>query len=378
MREISEIRKEIDSLDEQMISLFVKRMEAAAEATLYKMKARRPIYVPEREQQVLAQVIKNVPKGMKTGAKSLFTNLMRITRQEEYKRAVKEDTAWKLGAAINEAYGRPENVQSVIFAGSASSYGAKAAKKLFPKAKMMEARGFEHACQSAAEGKADAAVLPFDNTTAGSVNEIDTMLLKYKLSIFSSTVVPIENSLMGIKGTDIGQIREVRSHPQALMQCDEFIKKMGWSAVPMDNTAFAAEYVAKAGDPAIAAIGSNEAAEMYGLRILKETINDTFFNRTRFVAAKREMTISANAQRVSIAFKLPHTSGTLAQALSVFADAGLNLMRIQSLPIPEAPWEYCFYLDFRAPALDEAAMCVLYQMDKEAPFLHLLGWYEEE
>lgn len=226
--------------------------------------------------------------------------------------------------------------------------------------------------------QADIAVLPLENSTAGTVNEVYDLIPKYGLYIVKAFSSGIEHCLLGVKGTKISDIKEVISHPQAIMQCDKLIKSLNVKVIPCDNTAFATDIVSKRNDKSIAAIASEKTAKEYGLEILLNSVNDEITNQTRFVALSKNPRIISSANRVSIAFKLPHQSGSLASALSIFADLNLNLVKIQSRPIPHMPWEYMFYLDFTATLDNKDAYRALYHLEKELPYLSFLGWYKEE
>lgn len=378
MSTLDETRKKIAAIDAKMLTLFTERMSLAGDVADYKLPRKIDIYDPTREKEILQQIKENAPEHLAVSVENFFSSAIRLSRELQYSKAVELDSGWKTGQHLRNSCGKALNVRSVSYGGKKGSYSFQAAEKLFPGVQLKESAGFDQACCLAAGGEADAAVLPLDNTTAGSVSGTGELLQKYGLYIFRSTILSIQHVLMAKPGTPLDEIKEVRSHPQALAQCAQFIREMGWDAVPMENTSFAAEYVAASPERNIAAIGSEDAAHLFSLEILKPCVNDAACNQTRFVAAAREMAVPENAARISIVFKLAHESGSLAGALAIFSDAGLNLTRIQSEPIPEAPWEYSFYLDFTAPALDKKALAALYQLEKESHFMRILGWYNEE
>jgi chorismate mutase/prephenate dehydratase len=180
-----------------------------------------------------------------------------------------------------------------------------------------------------------------------------------------------------LPGANISKIRTVLSHPQALAQCSNYIKNKGWTQIAVENTAFAAQKMIEINDPSYCAIASSEAATINNLKIHDDDICDSEHNQTRFVALSKKFIIEDNADRISLSFKLPHQSGSLASVLNVFAERGLNMTKIQSRPVPERPWEYSFWVDLSARRGDENVLLALYQLSKELPFLQILGWYEE-
>jgi len=152
---------------------------------------------------------------------------------------------------------------------------------------------------------------------------------------------------------------------------------MGWNQIPVDNTAFAAQNILQMNDSSYCAIASSEAGINNDLVILDEEICDSVHNQTRFVALSKSFVLEENANRISIFLKLEHQSGSLVSVLNVFAERGLNMTKIQSRPVPDAPWQYSFWIELAARKNDENVMLALYQLSNELPEIHLLGWYEE-
>lgn len=273
------------------------------------------------------------------------------------------------------ADGTLESVRRVSFGGTTGSFSEKAARTMFPSAERVARRTFPEACDVLAAGGCDAAVLPLRNTTGGSVDTV-YRLLQRRLYVVRYTDLYIEHCLAALPGAALSGIRTVVSHPQAFAQCSRAISRHGWRMEPADNTAFAPGIVIASGDPSRAAICSREAAEANGLVVLEGNICDTpRSDITRFVAVARGMAVTPDASLLSILVHLPHRTGSLAAALAVLADLGLNLSAISAQPVPEKPWEYSFFLDIEAPALDPAALAALRQFAAEMPMLRIVGWY---
>jgi chorismate mutase/prephenate dehydratase len=311
-------------------------------------------------------------QGMAANLKKALTSLRKDPQSDEL---LKNERNWRLGVRITKGSGRVPSVNNVAIQGNPASYAAIAANRAFPDATVIGFRDLGVACAKTAAGEIDAAILPLDNSTEGTVNEVYDLLLQYRLNIFTSVLVDINHCLLALPGTDLQDVRVVLSHPQALAQCRDFIRKMDWETLAVENTAFAAEGVAGSKDKTRVAIASKKAACLYGLEILADNINNNDCNQTKFVAVCKEIYIPADAGTVSIAFSLPHKSGELASVLSVFADLNINLTKIQSRPIPQSPWEYYFYLDFSCETGNRGAMTALYQLEQELPIFHFLGWY---
>lgn len=284
---------------------------------------------------------------------------------------------WPMGQLIQHAAGNMPEIKRVAYLGREGSWSWQQARRCFPHAIWQGVEDFDTAASMVASGQAEAAVLPIDNTTAGSINEVYDVLLASGLYIVSGSTLAIRNHLLGVSGTQVADILEVRSHPQPLKQCSERISRGNWKTIQMASTADAAVYVKETNNSTIAAIGSQDAAEFYGLEVLEENINDAAENQTRFITVMRAPVIENVANRISLAFVLPHACGSLAHVLGRIADLGLNLAKIQSRPIPGKPWEYHFYLDFIGTKDNPNTMLALYLLAKDIPDLRLLGWYEE-
>lgn len=226
-------------------------------------------------------------------------------------------------------------------------------------------------------GEADYGIIPVENSSAGSVHEAYDLIIKYKFYISAALDLPVSHCLLGVRGSSLQNVKEVRSHPQGLLQCNEFIHKHGLTAISCLNTAVAAETVGKLNNPEIAAIASRESAELYNLDILAEGIQTNQNNSTRFIAISRQMQIPQNADKISMLFSLPHTTGSLYSTLSRFAVRGLNLTKIESRPIQGSNFQYYFYLDFTGSVRDGETVNLLCALHDELPEFAFLGNFPE-
>ena len=226
-------------------------------------------------------------------------------------------------------------------------------------------------------GEADFAVLPIENSTAGSVSDIYDLLLEYNNYIVGEQVLKIDHMLMGLPGATIDDIDVVYSHPQGLAQCREYLQSEhpDWKQQNVLNTAMAAEKVAREGLKNQAAIASRSAAEYFGLQILKEGGLSKEKNSTRFIIISHSRRFVRTAQKMSVCFGVPHACGTLYNMLSHFIYNGLNMYKIESRPIPEKPFEYRFFIDFEGNLSDPAVKNALRGLEAEAVGLRLLGNY---
>ncbi|MBQ7667456.1 MAG: type II 3-dehydroquinate dehydratase [Kiritimatiellae bacterium] len=370
-------RAEIDRCNLELVSTLERRFEASVRIAESKFGSGKPVYDPDREAAVIDAVRRAASEPCADAAAAAISTVMRLSRERQYDFAMARDRE-----KARKAAGLPPRTDGnagkggggVAFAGAAGSYGEKAATALFPGDRLVPVQSFADACRCVAQGETPVAVLPLANTTGGPVDMV-YRLLKHDLHIVRAVDIAIKHCVAAVPGASLAGVKTVSSHPQALAQCSRAIRDNGWQTWQAGNTAFAAAQVAKAADPALAAICSPEAAKANGLEILAENVCDTGVNATRFVAVARNLAVSPDASRLSLLISLPHRTGTLASALAVFSDRGLNLSSICSQPIPERPWEYAFFIDIDAPALADNAVAAVYQRRSEPPFMRVVGWY---
>jgi chorismate mutase/prephenate dehydratase len=212
---------------------------------------------------------------------------------------------------------------------------------------------FAEVAEKVRGGEADYGLLPIENTTAGSINETYDLLAEGGLKIVGEVVHRVVHCLLGIPGATAGNVRRILSHPQALAQCRAFLQRLPHvEAVPEYDTAGSARKVRELGDPTVAAIASEEAGRLYGLAVLEGEVNTESANLTRFVEVARESE-SCPADRpvkTSLILDLPHRPGALIEALRVFGDRRINLVKLESRPVPGKPFEYRFYVDVEGHA----------------------------
>lgn len=245
--------------------------------------------------------------------------------------------------------------------GEAGSYSAEAASILAPGAELLSFTYFQDVYPQLADGTLDAAVLPFENTIVGSVSEQYDLFAANEMEIERECVIRIQHQLIGLYGAELNQVREVLSHPVALQQCRKFFARYPQLlASPFYDTAGSVAHIMQKGDPALAAIASRQAASYYGAQILEPDIEDNSQNRTRFWMLRRagEVPPDPTANKVSILFEIAHQPGALSNALADFGARGFNLLKIESRPIPERPFQYRFFADFACASLAEADLAI--------------------
>ncbi|MGM9629432.1 bifunctional chorismate mutase/prephenate dehydratase [Butyricicoccus sp.] len=371
MRKIEDIRRDINAIDHEILKLFLKRMKCAEEVSDYKMANGGQVLVPSRETELLDTMLKDIPDELKLEYSSLLRTTTRVSRKHQYFRMLEAEPE-RLKLDIQPRISDPK---MVYYGGLPASYQDMACSELFPNAQKRPMESWEDVFRAVVNGEADAGVVPVENSTAGTVNEIYDLLQQYGLYISHSHVKVIRHCIAGCKGASLDSIKEVYSHPQALRQCQNYIKKHAYTPFEESNTAVAANKIAQLGDPTKAAICSEAAAKLYGLEILETGVNDGDYNQTRFIAVQRALSAQPEDTRVSLVLTLPHVVGSLYGSLAVFADYGLNMTEIHSRPLPDMPWNYCFYIDFDGNLLNQDTRALIYQLTQECAYVRVLGSY---
>jgi len=266
----------------------------------------------------------------------------------------------------------------IAFQGIKGAYSESAVYRHFGnKAEAIGHETFDDVFEAVKNGKADAGLVPVENTIAGSIASNYDLLLKHDVYVTSEVFLSISHDLLANHGATLDGIKTVYSHPQAIEQCWSFIRKHGMKAAPEYDTAGAAKLVKERNRMDEAAIASGFCAGIYGLKILEESIETNRNNTTKFFVFVNPDKVPKNtkAEKTSIAFKTKHYAGALINCLQRLAKHGINLTKLESRPIPENPWEYVFYADFEGGIEDETVKLALSEMEAASLFLKVLGSY---
>ncbi len=268
-------------------------------------------------------------------------------------------------------------MKKVVYCGVPGSYAEEAAISYFgQKAEFITSQSFQEAFEDLKLNKAEFAVLPIENSSTGAISAVYDLLGEYGFFITGEIPIAINHCLLAKKGVKISDITEVFSHEQGIFQSRDFLKKYpSWKRTVMYNTAAAAKLVSESDKP-FAAIASKRSAEIYSLSVLEEKTNFKDKNQTRFVVVSPEMMHSPKNNKVSLAFTLPHVSGSLYEILGIFSREKLNLVKIESRPVADKNWEYMFFLDFTADTVDQRVEDILDEVSKKTQTLKILGCYK--
>lgn len=376
MRSLEELRNELDRIDSQIIQLYEERMSVCEEVGEIKIEEGRKVFDRNREQQKLAQVTREAKDPFyKKGLTELFEQLMSQSRKLQYQLLTKKGALGRLPfIGVEELDWKNSRV---VFQGTDGAYSQAAMHKFFSKAvNSFHVQTFRDAMEAIEEGSADFAVLPIENSSAGMVSEMYDLLEEFENYIVGEVILPINHYLVGTENTTLESIERVYSHPQALMQCSKFLNRHGsWQQIGAANTAVAAKKILNENDPTQAAICSEHAAEIYGLKILEEKINHNHNNSTRFIVVTNQKIFLKRAQKISICFEVAHESGSLYHLLSHFIYNDLNMTKIESRPIEGKTWEYRFFVDFEGNMGDAAVKNAIRGLREESKSLKILGNY---
>jgi prephenate dehydratase len=269
----------------------------------------------------------------------------------------------------------------VAFQGEAGAYSEQAALEFFAPATVetCPCPSFEQAFQAVSESACSHGVLPIENSLAGSIHRNYDLMLQHELHIVGEYPLRVQHCLLALPGTRIEDLRHIHSHPQALAQCEKNVRRLGVELVPEADTAGSARLVREWQDGQAGALASKRAAQVNGLQILAENMEDDPANYTRFlVLAPRPVEIADPEQgeyKTSVVFSLKNAPGVLFKALGVFALREIDLTKIESRPIPGSPWEYMFYIDFAGHKEQRNCQRALEHLQELAVYLRVLGSY---
>jgi len=263
----------------------------------------------------------------------------------------------------------------VAFQGERGAYSEEAVTQLFGEVDVLPCPTLREVFEAASAGRADRAVVPVENSQAGSINETYDLLLTHSLFITGELDLRIRHCLMALPGQAMTAIRRVYSHPQALAQCDAFLREHGLEPVPAYDTAGSAKMVAEQRLPGAAAIAGHAAARIYGLAIVAEGIETNPSNYTKFLSLATSPVPPAPDGKTSIVFTTQNIPGALYRALGAFATRAINLTKLESRPRRQVPWEYLFYVDFEGHQDEPPAREALADLARVTTFLRVLGSY---
>lgn len=378
--ELPEIRKRIDEIDAALCEGFVERMDIATEVARAKMAMGKKIYDPGRERDKLYSIAKSVPERYESQMVSLFSLLMTMSKEEQA-RFIAQATGTSRADRSHETFEKLDvhfpTTATVACQGVEGAYSQIAASKLFEIPKISFFSAFEGVFKAVDEGFCEFGVLPIENSTAGSVNAVYDLLAQYGFSIVRSLRLKVDHNLLAKPGTRIEDIREVISHEQALAQSAGFLEGLGVQTKVVENTARAAEMVAESDRVGLACLSSRDCAPLYGLDVIASDVQDNDNNYTRFVVISKTPRIYPGATKSSLMLTLKSEPGSLFRVLERFYAQNINLVKLESRPIPGRDNEFAFYFDLDCPAGTRDLDLLLDSLDEVCATFTYFGSYTE-
>ncbi len=377
--DITELRNDINRIDQEICKLFVKRMNTALGIAEYKKAHDLPVLDASRERAVLQKVSDLTGEDFEAYARTLYQTLMDVSKA--YQNEVIGE-ATPLSRKIAELAESTPKVfpkrASVSCQGCEGAYSQAAAEKLFRAPEIVYHSDWDGVFRAVAGGMTEYGILPIENSTAGSVNRIYDLLAKHNVSIVRSVRVKVDHNLLALPGAKLEDIREVYSHEQAIQQCSDLLGELkNAHATACLNTAMAAKMVAESGDPTKAALSSRLCARLYGLTPLVEGAQNSDANYTRFICIAKEPEIYAGADRTSLMLELSNQPGSLFRILSLLNAIGANLTKLESRPIPGRDFEVMFYFDVEESVHSPEFSRMLCQLERACEKFRYLGTYSE-
>lgn len=370
MNVLSGYREEIDQIDEKLVQLLQRRMTIAGEIGKIKESQGLMVRDPKRERLILDRI-----SAMVENPAHRERILMIIRSVLEASRALQDG-----GRAVSAAARDTGATVSAGYAGVPGAFAETALIRYFGERSepYVSFPTFQEVCDAILSGEIRYGMLPVENTTTGAINAVYDLIREKELFITGEICVPVVHHLIGHKGTELHEIREVYSHPQGLEQCSQFLERLSEvQLIPMTNTAFSVRHVADSEDHSKGAIASERAAEIYGLEILQRAIQNSSVNATRFVVLASQPVIDEDADSSSFVLTAHHSAGSLYDILGCFAKEQVNLFRIESRPVPDRPWEYFIYLDAEGTPALETMQRAVSQAREFCPYFRYLGSYRK-
>lgn len=372
-KKLDDIRAKLDEIDRRIVEALADRQNVIRETASLKIANAGKIQDYKREEEILSRLRE---EARKLGIDRYFV-------EQIFREIISHSVRLQTHALLdyhNEK--QSDKAISVAYQGAEGSYSFEAANRHFGERYSEIAcfgyNTFEDACRAVEQKETDVAVLPIENTTAGSINETYDLLGNGSLFIIGEEVLRIRHLLLAPEVVPVSKIRRILSHPQAIAQCSRFLAKLPNCKVESYlDTALAARKVGEDGDLSQAAIASANAAELYGLKVIQRDIANQDKNFTRFVIAARE-SVRCDPQipcKTSLVIATSHEKGALIDCLRVLGDHGINMTKLESRPRPNVPWQYLFYLDIEGNILNPSVDKAMTELGKKASYLKILGSY---
>ena len=378
--ELKELREQIDGIDKELVELFKKRMKVAEEVAEYKRRNNMAVLDASRERALLEKVSELSGEEFEEYSRVLYSTILDVSRSYQYR---KLNGASPLHKEITDAIETTPKIfpqrATVACQGVEGAYSQIAAERLFSAPNIVFFSNWEEVFSAIESGLCRYAVIPIENSTAGSVKKVYDLMISHNFRIVRTVRIKIDHNLMTLPGVDLSEIKEIVSHEQAISQCSAFLASLGKDVkiTRVENTAKAAEMVAKSGRRDLASLSSRYCAGEYGLSVLRSSVQDNGNNHTRFICITNKTEIYPGADRTSLMIVTAHKPGALYRILSKFNALGINLIKLESRPIPERDFEFMFYFDLEVSVYSPKLAQLLCELEEECEDFSYLGSYTE-
>ena len=377
--DLMELREQINEIDREMLDLFLRRMQVCSNVAEYKRKNGLPVLDAARERELLANIAQQAGEDLDEYAVVLYSTILSLSRSYQHKKLSPES---KYAAIIENARETtaklfPEKAR-IACQGVEGAYSQIAASKMFKIPSILYFSSFDGVFAAIESGMCEYGVLPIENSTAGSVKRVYDLMVDHNLYVVRSMRVKIDHNLLSKPGTKLSDVKEIFSHEQAIDQCAAFLRTLKDVKVTVcPNTAVAARMVAESERGDVAALSSRDCAELYGLIALANSVQDKSNNYTRFICVAKNPQIYPGADRTSIMLVTPHKPGALYNVLARINALGLNLLKLESRPLPEREFEFMFYFDIEGSPYSPELLELISELESDSEEFKYLGTYAE-
>lgn len=377
--ELSEIRPQLDAVDNELLALFLKRMALIDKvADVKRRDPSKPLYDPAREREILMRIRERAGSQYGDSAHQLFRTLLELSRARQAAQLIPATSVAARVAAMcaNEQTIFPQ-AGRIAVSGVEGSHAGAAADRLFPKGDIIFMDGFPAVVQAVQAGLCKFGILPVENSVHGSVRQVYDLLREPNICIVRSVRQLIRHVLLTQKDASLSDIKTIYTHEQAAGQCSRFLQQLGADVVPCVSTAHAAQRAAEAKDKSVAAIAGEACAKLYGLSVLTGEIQNESNNDTRFLCITKGASCYAGADRMSILVNCANSPGALYQMIAKISALGINMCKLESMPIPGTNFSYRFYMDLECNLHQEGVLGLLCELERSCDSFTLLGNYTE-
>jgi len=373
-------REQMDRIDDELLRLFKERMGVSHQIALYKKEHGLPALDATRERDKLAAIGEKAGEEMRSYACMLYSMLFELSRTHQGSILhVESELNRTVAAALEHTKPVfPQHAQ-VACQGMEGAYSQLACDRLFTEPNILYFTNFDGVFSAIRDGLCQYGILPLENSTAGSVNAVYDLMMRYQFKIARSVRLKVDHNLLVKAGTTKDDIREIFSHEQAIQQCTGYLKGLGKNVkiTVVGNTAEAAKMVAESDRDDVAALASRSCCELYGLKCLDNSVQDRGNNYTRFICISKELEIYPGADRTSIMLTTAHKPGALYKVLGRIHTLGVNIVKLESRPIPDRDFEFMFYFDLETSVYSQNFSQLMCELENMCEEFHYLGSYTE-